>query len=320
MKGQSRGLAGTKGELCRVLTRDRLELHGFLANGTGKPVAAVLHVHGWDGNFYENRFIYEAARVATWLGYDFLTANNRGHDYIADILRETRSQIPETRTQSAKRNKTGEFEYVQLGGIYEKLANSVADIAAWVDFLAARGCRSVILHGHSHGAIKVLHYLHKTRDKRVRGLVLLSPSDDLGWGRALMGRKFDKALRLAGSLTRQGNARQLLPEGTFQYPVSAGTFLDCFGPRSIAGAFNMSRTDRRRFPELASVAVPVLVAVGAVEEAFVGDPAAYVTAIDECMTGTRSFTGVVVDGAPHNYLGREEALGEVLGSWLAQMG
>jgi pimeloyl-ACP methyl ester carboxylesterase len=302
-----------------VLTRDRLELHGFMASAEGKAAGAVLHVHGWDGNFYENRFIYEAARVATQLGFGFLTANNRGHDYISDVLRETRKQRPETRTQSAKRNKAGEFDYVQLGGIYEKLADSVADIGAWVDFLAARGCGSVILQGHSHGAIKALHYLHKTKDRRASGLALLSPSDDLGWGRALMGRRFDKALQLARTLVRRGKARQLLPERTFQYPVSAGTFLDCFGPRSIAGAFNMSRTDRRRFPELASITVPVLVAVGTVEEAFVGDPACYVAAVDECLTGTRSFTGAVIDGAPHNYLGREDVLGEVLGSWLARM-
>jgi hypothetical protein len=78
----------------------------------------------------------------------------------------------------------------------------------------------------------------------------------------------------------------------------------------------MSRTDRQHFPELTAVEVPVLLAVGTVEEAFVGKPQKYVDDIRACMVNCPSFTGAVIDGAPHNYLGRERELAGVLRRWL----
>ena len=208
------------------------------------------------------------------------------------------------------------FDYVQIGGMYERLADSVADIRAWVDFVIARGASRVILQGHSHGAIKVVHYLVTTNDPRVCGLILLSPSDDMGIARKQLGDRFLWVLARARELVRAGKGRQLLTERDSQYPVSAATFFDCHNKGSITGIFNMSRTDRREFPELASISVPVLVAVGTVEEAFVGKPQKYVQNIRACMANCPSFTSTVIEGAPHNYLGRERDLAKVLEKWL----
>ena len=216
--------------------------------------------------------------------------------------------------KSEVRKRPAELDYVQLGGMYEKLADSVADIRAWIDFAAGRGAKRVILQGHSHGAIKVVHYLVTTSDPRVGGLILLSPSDDMGRARKLLGRRFPWVLARARELARAGKGRQLLPEKSFPYPVSAATFFDCHNKDSIAGMFNMSRTDRREFPELASIRVPVLLAVGTVEEAFVGAPRKYVDDIRTCMVNCPSFTGAVIEGAPHNYLGHERELAGVLRS------
>jgi pimeloyl-ACP methyl ester carboxylesterase len=284
----------------RFLTGDGLELQGFLVEPAGRrSAAAVVHVHGWDGNFYENRFIDRAADACSRLGFSFFSFNNRGHDYVADLLRPA------------------SFDYLQLGGIYEKLADGRADIAAALAFLRSRGLSRFVLQGHSHGATKVVHYLTMTRDPRVCGSILLSPSDDLGWARVKLGQRFLWVLARSRELVRAGKGRQLLPERDFPYPVSAATFLDCFNKGSITGSFNVSRTDREGFPELASLQVPVLLAVGTVEEAFVGSPRKYVGSIRACMVNCPSFTGAVIKGAPHNYLGHEAELAGVLAKWLA---
>jgi pimeloyl-ACP methyl ester carboxylesterase len=283
------------------------------------------------------------------MGIGFMSGNNRGHDYISDILRSRRNQKSETRNQNAeladrdftktlryentgaRRNQKSEsrnqkpelkerererYDYVQIGGMYEKLADSVADIRAWIDFAVSRGAKRIILQGHSHGAIKVTHYLVATRDPRVCGLILLSPSDDMGIARKQLGDRFLWVLARARELVRAGKGRQLLPERDSQCPVSAATFFDCHNKGSTTGIFNMSRTDRREFPELASISVPVLVAVGTVDEALVGKPHKYVEDIRACMVKCPSFTGSVVEGAPHNYLGREAELARVLEKWL----
>jgi pimeloyl-ACP methyl ester carboxylesterase len=308
----AKSASGISGEFCRVRTEDGLELQGFYVEGSQKsdtrtlksevtgigPRAAVLHVHGWDGNFYENRFIDYAAQTCTRLGLGFLSGNNRGHDYIADLLRPARG------------------DYVQVGGIYEKLADCVKDIGAWLDFLTRRGVKRVVLQGHSLGATKVTHYLTKTRDPRVAGLILLSPADGLGWIRRKLGRGFPGVLRYARRLVRQGRSTELLPSRLYDSPISARTFVDAFGPRSLTGMFNMSRTDRQQFPELAAVNVPVLLAVGTIEEYFVGTAQGFVERVAACLKNCPSFTGIVIKGAPHNYLGCETRLAAVLGRWL----
>jgi len=339
---------GITGEFCRVLTEDGMELSGFYQPGgtrdkgrgaigsapnpqspTTNPIC-LIHVHGWDGNFYENRFIDYAAAECARLGIAFISGNNRGHDYISDILRTSRtvgqgpprpSQKPEARCQKSevRKRQAESYDYVQIGGMYEKLADSVADIRAWVDIAAARGAQRVILQGHSHGAIKVAHYLTTTRDPRVCGLILLSPSDDMGLARKQLGERFSWVLARAREMSSKGSGRKLLPEKDSPYPVSAATFFDCHNKDSIAGMFNMSRTDRREFPELGSIRVPVLLAVGTVEEAFVGKPQKYVDDIQACMVNCPSFAGAVIEGAPHNYLGRERELAAVLRRWLRIM-
>jgi pimeloyl-ACP methyl ester carboxylesterase len=311
------------GELCRFRTPDRMELHGILCKSEVSGVkgeeakrTAVVHVHGWEGNFYENRFIYAAARAATRHGFGFFAFNNRGHDYIADILRT--SQGSRVRSQRSRLGKRARNDYVQIGGMYERLGDCVPDIKGALAFLEGRGFRRFVLQGHSHGAIKVTHYLHKTQDPRVVGLALLSPSDDLGWGRATMGPDYARALALARRLVRQGKARQPMPEGLFPYPTSAGAFLDSFAPESITASFNLSRTDRREFPELAGIGVPVFIAVGTVEEAFCGDPACFVKHVAMQLESAPSVEAYVIEGASHNYLGREEELGRALNLWLSR--
>jgi pimeloyl-ACP methyl ester carboxylesterase len=327
----STSFRGMTGELCRILTEDGMELNGFYlphgARDAGRrtrdsvpnpqPLApnpsCVVHVHGWDGNFYENRFIDHVARVCAQQDIGFVSGNNRGHDYIADIL------MDRSRKAKAKRQKTkpaGGLDYIQIGGMYEKLTDSVADIKAWIDFAAGRGTKRIILQGHSHGAIKVTNYLSVTSDPRVSGLILLSPSDDMGLARKQLGERYLWVLARAREMVSKGSGRKLLPARDSAYPVSAATFFDCHNKSSMTGIFNMSCTDRTEFPELASVRVPVLMAVGTVEEAFVGKPRKYVAGVEKCMVNCPSFTGAVIKGAPHNYLGHERELATVLSKWL----
>ncbi len=296
---------GVCGELCRILTDDGLELNGVYAEpGQRSEVKdrisklCVVHVHGWDGNFYENRFIDHAADACRHLGVAFAAFNSRGHDYIADMLRP------------AKR------DYVQVGGMFERFREGMLDVKASVDFASARGCRKVFLQGHSLGAMKVTHYLAKTGDPRVAGLILLSPADTLGWIRRKLGRTFPRALAYARRLVRERRGREPMPSRFYDSPVSAQTFVEAYGPKSLTGIFNISRTDRKRFPELAAVGVPVILAVGTVEEYFVGSAQRFVDGIAECLVNSPSFAGVIIKGAPHNYLGYERELSAELEDWL----
>jgi pimeloyl-ACP methyl ester carboxylesterase len=292
-----------KGELCRVITSDGIELQGLLVCPEGKPgTRTVIHVHGLAGNFYENRFIDDVATAVVENGINFLTVSTRGRDYLSDFIYE---------------RPDGTTEYKQIGGIHELFEESLLDIKAWVEFLASRGTEIFILQGHSHGALKVTYYSHKTRDSRVGGLILLSPSDDFGCQRSCMGERFDEALDVATALIADGKGAVLMPEGYFQYPVSAATYMDTFGQGSPLSMFNISRTDRDEFAELASIKVPVLAVAGNVEEAFVGVPEDYLSGIRGLCRNAASFESCIIDGAPHNYLHFEAQVAKRIGKWIA---
>jgi len=292
-----------KGEFCRVLTSDGLELQGLLVTPEGGPArAAVLHVHGLAGNFYENRFVDAAAEACTGSGASFLTINNRGHEYISDFI----CQAPDGTATSR-----------QIGGAYEIFEDCTKDIQAWVDFLKSRGAERIILQGHSHGALKATHYWAHAKEHALRGLVLLSPSDDFGLQRYRMGRRFDEIVDIARKLVAEGRGAEFMSHDYFHYLISAQTYYDTFRPESRLKIFNISMTDTHTFHEIESVKAPVLAIVGSVEEAFVGRPDEFIADLKRRFKSTKDFTGHVIKDAAHNYLGHEDELGRHLGEWLA---
>ena len=291
-----------QGELCRTMTEDGLELHGFLASPEGAvPEWGVIHIHGLAGNFYENRFIENITRTVVNLGGAFLTVNTRGRDYLSDFI----LQKPD-----------GTKEYRQIGGTYEIFEECVEDIGAWIAYLRSRGTRHVILQGHSHGALKVTYYLYRESDPRVAGLILLSPSDDFGCQRSKLGSRFAEAVEAARTMVGSGRGADLIPDGYYHYPVSAATYLDIFDDGSKLKSFNLSRTDTQEFPELRSIRVPVLTIVGSVEEFFLETPGRYLSLIEGELKNAPGFLGGVIDGAPHNYLDFEEEVAVHIGKWL----
>lgn len=293
-----------RGEICRALTDDGLELQGLLAQPEAEDRGiGIVHVHGLAGNFYENRFIDAIGESVNRNGFWFLSISTRGRDYISDFLRF----LPD-----------GSKTYHQVGAVYELFEDCLKDIDAWIELLLQRGVNKVVLEGHSHGAIKVTYYAYKKPSARICGLILLSPSDDFGLQRQRLGEKFDQALSLAEDMIRRGEGRDLMPSQYFDYPVSAATYYDIFRSDSPLKIFNLSKTDNKDFIELKAIRVPVLTILGTENEAFIGSAEEYLNGIRQCLAPGVDFEGKIVKGAPHNYLDYEEDVSATIASWLVR--
>lgn len=292
-----------KGEYCRTITSDGLELQGLFSspeNKTGE--ISLLHVHGLAGNFYENRFIDYIGEELIKTGVNFLTCNNRGHDYISDFI--------------SQKEDDNCISYKQIGAAFEILEESIIDIDTWIEFLKLKGIDKVILQGHSTGAIKILYYQYKKKNPLVKGLILLSPSDDIGLVHSDLKEKFDEALELAQRMVKEGNEIELMPKEYLEYPISARTFLNFYNSTSPAGMFNLSRTDRTTFPEIESINIPVLVIVGSIKEAFLSQPAEYIKVLNENFKNTLDFSSYILAGSSHSYLGYEDKLAKKISNWI----
>lgn len=141
------------GKLITFYASDGLKLKGYLALGNHN-LATIVHFHGNFGNFYENDFIMTMAEMYVEAGINFLSANNRGHDGIAEAYQHCR--------------------LVYIGAASESPEDCILDIQGAVDFASGLGTR-VILQAHSFGCLKVLAYDLKTRAPF--DLILLSPAD-----------------------------------------------------------------------------------------------------------------------------------------------
>jgi len=143
-------------QLVQVSTSDGLYLHGYYSPSCDKKTA-LLHIHGSEGNFYENNFIYVLEKHLNENNIAFLTVNTRGNGLTTDF-------------------NTVNGKIKTIGTQKELLEEAHLDISAWIKFLIEEGYQEIILQGHSLGTMKVIRYLFEGEHKdKVKKLILLAP-------------------------------------------------------------------------------------------------------------------------------------------------
>lgn len=202
--------ATVKVELVRVVTDDKVTLHGALywpdPNVNARPKRAVLVTHGTGGNFYGSITGFLPALLAE-RGYLGFGLNRRDHGH--GFYRST-------------------FE------------DGVKDLKAGIDYLASRGAEEVFLLGHSLGSTFVPYYMAVAQDPRVKLIGLSGAIADLRQATVenQLGtrQKYDEVVRQAKIKVDagQGSEMFLLPLFGQTEAVSYHNFLNYRGPDTNA--------------------------------------------------------------------------------------
>ena len=143
-------------QLIQFCTSDGLTLTGLL-HDVQSPRAAIVHVHGNTGNFYENVFLQHLARIYAANSIALFAFNNRGHDAVAEGYQDA--------------------HVTYVGSAFEDLSAADLDVEAAVSVCQKLITRNVILQGHSFGCAKVLGFA--SRSPVPIDVILLSPADSL---------------------------------------------------------------------------------------------------------------------------------------------
>jgi pimeloyl-ACP methyl ester carboxylesterase len=291
------------GEIIHTRTADGLALQGLWCAPVGpQRGTAVLHCHGFAGNFYANRFVGEMAREVTARGHVFLTVNTRGHDCVAEVHRRT----------------SEEGGYVLAGSAHEEFLDCLPDLQSWLDVLQGRGYDRIALCGHSAGAAKIAYYQARQQDRRVRTVLFLAPPDVWGLHRATFGVRRAGDLRLAQDWAAAGQGDRLMPAESSMYPVSARTYLSYLGPTSAAGVFSFADPDAP-FEVIGQLRQPILAVMGAEDRTVVGDAAACLATLKAHAAQAPQCETVVITGASHAFAGHEDVLARTVGEWVAKV-
>ena len=276
-------------EIVYTRSEDGYFLEGVAISPTGPTRdVAVVAVHGHTGTFYRPSLVLSGRALAE-RGYACISGNNRGHDF-GTVLSDQQG-----------RNRLG-------GAAWEAFGESPMDLGAWLSYAEGLGYSQLALMGRSLGALKVAYYQAKRQDPRVMALIAVSPPLRAGV------TKLEIAER-ARSMVAEGRGQELMPWGTFR--AGAGTLsaqtqaehtdlnLDVYG-------------DHTPNPLVASIRCPILATLGT-EETWVGTASDLETIRRNATSAARVDTRLF-EGADHNYVGHEAALGTAIADWLDSLG
>jgi pimeloyl-ACP methyl ester carboxylesterase len=269
-----------------VEASDGVKLAGILVDAERTGWGAVV-VHGISLNHAEDLNIALCAMMAKQ-GCASLSVDMRWHDgYDPRVVRDTT------------------FE------------DTLLDLRASIEFLAARGVERVVLFGHSLGSMRIAYYHAVTRDPRIAGLVFVEPARvdfdchrtlKLAWG----DERVEALLAKAQALCDAGKGDTVI-----DVPCHHGSAI-----RSTASAFVSydGAATEASYKHVAAIECPLLILAGGEADkvkAFGFRPnrralldAAEKSAIKEL---------VVVEGADHFFSGREHVVESALVAWLARV-
>lgn len=281
-----------KQELVRINSMDGIEQQGILYIPNKTTYKVVIHVHGLNGNFYENRFLDVLAKSYTDKGYSFLTFNNRGKDFIAELVKGDDSVV--------------------IGGSLERFKDCILDIEGVINWVKQKGYKEITLEGHSYGCNKVLYYYNKKREECINKIVLLAPCDiPTEVKKFLSDEEYNKAKLESTSLVNAGKENELIDFSIMANgKIAAGTYYNDFLPDGENDFIRYTKDINEKNEVLNNIDIPVLVIFGDGDECVLTQPIDKVKAY--LNNHIKNCNVKIINGANHSYSNKYEELGKII--------
>lgn len=286
-------------KLLQTSTSDGLYLHGYFVPSSDRKVA-ILHIHGFEGNFYENNFVHVLADRLVKANIGFLVVNTRGNGRDTDF-------------------NTVDGNYKRFGARYELLEEAHIDITAWLKFLIEQEYQEIVLMGHSLGTMKVVRYLFEGELKdKVNKLVLLSPFDKKG-AMVTSGRKDIKGLlKKAQAKVDAGQGDELITKEFDDIVISYTTFVSWYKQDDLGRMFEFCSYDYD-FPTLSQIKTPTKVIVGSKDEYFhLSNPDHPEEAMELMLKHIPNSKGKIINGAVHSFKPHEGIMAQEVIEFVSQ--
>ena len=281
-----------KQELIRINSIDGIEMVGILYEPQEKSNKIVIHVHGLCGNFYENRFLDILAKSYTNKGISFLTFNNRGTNFISELLKGNNFEI--------------------IGGCYERFIDCLLDIEGAINYVKEKGYNNIILEGHSYGCNKVIYYYNKKKDNSISKIVLLAPCDIPQECAKFLGKEeYEIAKRESTKLINEGKQKQLINFSVnANGKISAGTYYNDFLPDGENDFIRYKDGENSKNKILNSIDIPVLIVFGDADECVLTENIETVKGY--LNKNIKNSNIQIINGADHSYTDKYEELGKII--------
>ena len=247
------------------------------------------------GNGYENSFLDNFRDFYTSMGIAFFAIDTRGRGIISDFRQGER--------------------FKHAGSCFEIFDESIYDIQGAIQYLKSIGIQKkhIILQGHSLGCTKVVNYWLTKAANEVASIILLAPTDMVGWAKT--DPRHDEYLAKAKSLLSEGKGDELVGAQCWldKTPLSAQTYPTICESGSLADIYS-EREDRSL---LGRVGVPTLIVYGTLDIG-IQEIDGSITAWQERTEKTKNPNTriCIIDGASHSFIHKENDLIKAVESFL----
>lgn len=279
-------------DLVETTTADNLILYGLhLPGDKNKPV--LVHIHGFEGDFFTNRFIKPLANTLKENNIGFLTVQTRGmgSDYGFKTINDT---------------------WKRYGAHFERHEEAYMDIDAWIKFLQEQGYKNIILQGHSLGTMKIIRYLFEgSHPELIKKLILLAPFDNIYMAKSFEnGKRWRINLEAAKQKVAEGKGEELMPKDWWDVEMSYQTYISWLDDNDFTHMFDF-HDKKYPFPILNKIEIPVKVIVGTKDDFLhTSNKENPQEAMDIMKKNIKDFSFRLIDGATHSYTGYEEVVVE----------
>ncbi|OGK24086.1 hypothetical protein A3C25_05235 [Candidatus Roizmanbacteria bacterium RIFCSPHIGHO2_02_FULL_38_11] len=290
--------SGVNISIHKIYSEDALELDALLFEAEKSSAKIIIHLHGKEGHFIQNHFVTVMGYTYPLHGYSFLTFNNRGHDYISDMLKKA----------------SHGFEWVTRGSAYEIIEEAIYDINGVIDYVKNLGYKEIILQGHSLGPHKICYYLGNNPKHEIKKIILITTADILYQLNSSV-KNWKEYSGVAKEMISEGKGDRLMPIKLWSNaPVSARTFWHYTNSQSNAWVFNFTNPSLE-FKNLDKVTLPTLAVVPETDVA-TGVPQEKAMKLLKQKIASKDFTSVIIQNAVHNFASKEKELVNEIVSWL----
>lgn len=278
-------------------TKDGLSLFGLLHKPSTKNTEKVIiSTHGMGSNCTKTRDDIIAKKL-TENQVAYFTYNNRGQGLINTVTSTSGKLV--------------------IGTVFEDVEESYYDITGAIKAMKQQGFKQIILQGHSLGSTKTVYTYNKLLENNetdiinsIKGIILLSLVDLTDTIKYLITKSKDvNIVKLALEKENEGNLNYVIDTKTeFMPMVSVKTFLRYYRDNQNIDFAKYSTSDFK-YEKLNNIKVPIFMRWGNVNELVFIPVHELSKLVNSKIMNNKKNIGYI-DGATHNYSGKEEVLAD----------
>lgn len=274
-------------------TEDNIELVGLLETPKTSTKKVVISIHGMQSNCLKQRETILSENL-TNAGIAYFAFNNRGYELMTYTKKVTGEKV------------------LNGGAVYEDVLDGFYDIKAAINKMLQMGYTEIYLQGHSLGCTKIVYAYNKLKQENdisnIKGVILLSLVDIPDCQKYDLGDKYTDIMKYAENKEKEGKERDLMPENSFDHPISVKSYLRYFKYNKDID-FARFHDKEYNYEELNNIQVPLFLRWGNVHELVIQNLDELVNLL-KMKINNKQLDIDYIDGADHGYTGKENLLAE----------